>query len=209
MQNSELKASQKPSSGTPAGMRRIISGLGFCCIAVLCWWALTPVKISTNGFSTRTVNPCVMDQNGYLRGKLFGQIQAELDWHGDNMRCDGMYRPEGQGIRLVFDEHLDEDLPGLLIVIGIADAVPGSEVKDAPANITIIDQSRGLFFSTQEEPRCWTTLTSQLLLTGTTEETWRMNGQLYCASALAALTGNGTVTLDDIEFSGVFKPAIN
>jgi hypothetical protein len=204
-----MNTTETSSSEEPIALRRLTSLLGFCAIALLGWWALNPPEVKTTGFANRSVEPCVMDQDGYLRGKLFGQIQAELDWHGGNMRCDGMYRPEGAGIRFVFDEHLDEDIPGLVIVVGIADAVPGTTLKDAPANITIIDQSRGLFFSTQEEPRCWTTFTNQLLLTGTTQEMWRIDGQLYCASALPALSGNGAVTLGEIEFSGVFIPAAN
>jgi hypothetical protein len=150
--------------------------------------------------------PCVMDTEGYLRGQIYGNVQSKLDWRGDTMRCDGMHRPEGQGIRLVFDEHLDDEEPGLLIVVGIADAIPGQAVQELPANITIIDQAQGQFFSTQEQPRCWTTFNEQILLTGTVEETWRINGQIYCASALAELAGSGSVTLGDIEFSGLFKP---
>jgi hypothetical protein len=92
------------------------------------------------------------------------------------------------------------------MVIGIAGAIPGQTVQELPANITIIDQANGQFFSTQEQPRCWTTFNEQILLRGTIEETWRINGQIYCASALAALTGSGSVTLGDIEFSGLFKP---
>jgi len=45
------------------------------------------------------------------------------------------------------------------------------------------------------------------MLSGTAEETWRLDGRLYCASALAALTGPGSVTLDELEYSGIMKPA--
>lgn len=182
---------------------------GLSCVALLAWWALNPPITMDSGFAPRTVSRCVMDSEGYLRGKLFGQIQRELGWAGANMRCDGMFRPEGNGIRLVFDEHIDPDKPGLVIVMGIADAVIGEPAKELPVNITIIDQSQGLFFSTPDKPRCWTSFDEQLQLTGTVEEMWRINGHLYCAGALPAITGAGAVTLGEIKYSGMFKPAGN
>jgi hypothetical protein len=190
----------------------IIKIISLCCVAWLGWLALTPPITGSDdasSFQRRVPVPCIMDNDGYLRGQLYGNIQTNLDWHGSSMRCDGMRRPDGQGIRLVFDEHLDEEQPGLLIVIGIADAVPGQVIEELPANITIINQTNGQFFSTQEQPRCWTTFDEQILLTGTTVETWRINGHIYCASALAELTGSGSVTLGEIEFSGLFKPGTN
>jgi len=117
-----------------------------------------------------------------------------------------MNRPDGQGYRLVFHEQVTPDLPGLMFVIGLADAELGVTGKEIQANVTIIDQVNGTFFSTQEQPRCWSTLTDQQLLRGTVEETWRINGELYCAGALAALMGPGSVTLADVRFSGIVKP---
>ena len=95
----------------------------------------------------------------------------------------------------------------LVLVIGIADAQLGAPEQELEANVTIIDQVSGKFYSTQEQPRCWTRLTTQLRLTGTIEESWRLDGRLYCASALAALAGPGSVTLDEIEYSSLMKPA--
>lgn len=203
---------KQPQLKAPLWLSTATLAASIICVSLLAWWAFsTPVTNTDNvrGLEPRPLVPCVMDSDGYLRGQLYGQIQTELNWRGDEMRCDGMYRPESQGIRLVFDEHLDLELPGLLIVIGIKDAVLGEPVNELPANITIIDQANGQFFSTQDQPRCWTTFSEQIELTGTTEEIWRINGQIYCANALAALVGPGAVTLGDLEFSGLFKPGMD
>jgi len=203
---------KQPQHEVPLWLSTATLAASIGCVSLLAWWAFsTPVPNTdiVRGFAPRPLVPCVMDADGYLRGQLYGQIQTELNWRGDEMRCDGMYRPDSRGIRLVFDEHLDEELPGLLIVIGIKDAVLGEPVVELPANITIIDQANGQFFSTRDQPRCWTTFSEQLELTGTTEEIWRINGQIYCANALAALAGPGAVTLGDIEFSGLFKPGMD
>lgn len=189
----------------------LITFLCLGCIAAMGWFTFT-LQLSDPGalglLSSRQLTPCVMDQDGYLKGELYGALRRSLDWSGEDMLCDGMSRPEGRGIRLVFSEQVDPDIPGLVIVIGIADARLGAPEEELEANVTIIDQLGGRFYSTQEEPRCWTRLTTQLRLTGTVEESWRLDGRLYCASALAALVGPGSVTLDDIEYSSLMKPAI-
>ena len=188
----------------------LITILGMGCIAAIGWFTFT-LQFSDPGqntlLSSRQLNPCVMDQDGYLKGELYGALRKSLNWRGDDMLCDGMNRPEGRGIRLVFSEQVDPDIPGMVLVIGIADAQLGAQEEELEANVTIIDQVGGKFYSTQEEPRCWTRLTTQLRLTGTVEESWRLDGRLYCASALAALVGPGSVTLDDIEYSSMMKPA--
>ena len=199
---------QPTARSEPAWLHTLITVLGVCCIAVLGYWALQPPGLQTPGFEPRAVEPCVMDRDGYLRGEIYGGIRRQIDWQGKQMRCDGMWRPDGAGMRFVFAEHADENKPGLLVVFGIAAAEPGQELNEAPVNITVIDQERGLFFSTPEEPRCWTKLGEQLQLTGTVQETWRIDGEVYCVGALPALNGSGTVTLGDIAFSGVFKPAV-
>lgn len=198
---------QSSGAAEPAWLQSVTALLSLGCIAVLAYWALQVPVSKGPGLSPRAVEPCVMDRDGYLQGEIFGQIRRNIDWAGDGIRCDGMLRPDEAGIRLVFAEHADENQPGLLIVFGVAGAVPGEELEEAPVNITVIDQERGLFFSTPESPRCWTSFVEQLLLTGTIEETWRIDGEVYCVGALPALNGDGTITLGDIRFSGVFKPA--
>jgi hypothetical protein len=196
-------------SGSKA-LRVLLALLNLLCIAVIGAIILNidPDKLSSNNdFVPRTMSTCVMDQDGYLHGELYGSLETTLDWQGATMLCDGMARPEGRGIRLVFAEQVDPEIPGLIIVIGLADAVLGEPKSELTANVTLLDQRARRIYSTQEEARCWVQLINQLQLHGTTTETWRLDGELYCASALAALTGTGSVTLDDFVFSGIMKPA--
>lgn len=157
------------------------------------------------GLAPREMNACVMDRGGFLRGELYGAVRETIDWQGETMACDGMPRPEGNGIRLAFREHADPQNQGLMFVIGIADAVPGNDTIERTANVTLNDQPGGRFFGTQGEQSCWVTLTEQVELTGTVEEVWRFDGLLYCATALPAATGSGSVTLGELEFSGQYR----
>lgn len=190
---------------------RILALVNLACIALIAApiAALDPTTFGGRGdFAPRQMSACVMDKDGYLRGELYGALRKSLAWQGATMLCDGMPRPEGNGIRLVFAEQTDPELPGLVIVIGLAEAIPGAPTEELMANVTVVDQRNQQFYSTQEEPRCWVRFDDQLRLRGTTTETWRLDGTLYCASALAALTGTGSLTLGDVEFSGILKPAV-
>lgn len=209
MNNHETESNTSDSSPIN-GLNRLFVVLSLGCIAAMGWFTFTLQSADMdNGhfLTTRKMDPCVMDQDGYLKGGLYGALRKTIDWRGKNMLCDGMSRPEGRGIRLVFSEHINPDDPGLVLVIGLADAKLGAPEQELEANVTIIDQVNGKFYSTQKQPRCWTRLTTQLRLTGTIEESWRLDGRLYCASALAALAGPGSVTLDEFEFSSLMKPA--
>jgi len=189
----------------------LLAILNLACVVILAWLVITTDQArmaANNDFAPRLMAPCVMDQDGYLHGQLYGAIERPLDWNGSAMLCDGMPRPEGRGIRLVFAEQANPDLQGLVIVIGLADALLGESSGELTANVTVIDQQQQQLYSTQEDPRCWVRLTHQQRLHGTNSETWRLDGELYCASALAALTGPASLTLGDLEFSGVMKPAV-
>jgi len=209
MSKSEIGV-QMVNSDAANSLDQLVSLLCLCCIAAMAYFAFTISPESpkqSNLLLPRQVAPCEMDQPGYFRGELYGTVQQNLDWKGGSMLCDGMTRPEGEGIRLIFSEQTNPDIPGLVFIIGLADAELGAPEIELEANVTVIDQTSGKFYGTKEQPRCWTRLTEQLRLTGTVDETWRINGSLYCASALAALVGPGSVTLGDIEYSGIMKPA--
>ena len=154
---------------------------------------------SSSVFTQARLQPCQMDQAGYLRGELFGALQQSLSWNGQYMLCDGMPRPDG-GFRLVFSEHANAADSGLRIVLGLSAANPGRD-GELVANVTLIDQDNGLFFSTLGLERCWAHLTERIQI-GDRANEWRINGQLYCVGTLAAVEGPASVTLGDFEFSG-------
>ena len=40
--------------------------------------------------------------SGYLRTTLYGSFEGEVDWSSDELVCEGMPRPDGDGARLRF-----------------------------------------------------------------------------------------------------------
>lgn len=147
--------------------------------------------------------PCIADPEGaYLSGRLYGGIELGIDWRGDTLACAGMLRPAGQGMRLIFASAPDVAASAVTFVLGIdaeLDALRGTEHA---ANITIIDQASGRFFSSAGRARCWTTLHRVEPLSTDAPRIYRVNGEAYCAGALPALGGAGSVTLSDFRYSG-------
>jgi hypothetical protein len=191
----------------------LISGAACLCVAVLGWWAFTlelPAPQGNGSLAPRPLLECVMDREGFLRGTLYsGQTGTNINWRGKDLRCDGMFRPDGAGVRIVFDQYLDKDKPGIVLLMGVADARLDEPVNEALANITLIDQVAGRFYTTGDQSRCWTSFLDQQKLLGTSEETWRIDGIIFCQGPLTELRGNGRIQLSEMEFSGLFRPGLD
>jgi hypothetical protein len=152
--------------------------------------------------SPRTLSPCTLKSDGYLVGRLFGALDQTIVWRGAEMTCDGMMRPDNRGIRLVFASPEATDDQRLLFVIGIDGELDSLLHQEQKANITIIDEGTGRFFSTSGQDRCWTTVRAMEKHDDGYLPAYRVEGDLYCAGALPSLNGKGSVTLGDFRYSG-------
>lgn len=150
------------------------------------------------------VAPCAMAPSGFVTGRWFGTLDLVVDWTGPELGCEGMLRPDGDGIRLLFSQQR-ADGSRVVLVLGIdgdPDALPGPE---RPTNVTVIDEREGRFFSTTGAGRCWTDIQAAgpLEPTGGRGGDWRVTGVLYCAGALPALGDRGSLTLGETRFAGI------
>ena len=139
-----------------------------------------------------------MDRPGYLRGEIYGELKQSINLTGESLSCDGMPQPDGNGIRLFFSAG-----PGSpALVIGIRGQLENLAGEEHIANLTVIDQQHGRFYSTAGLERCWTRIEAvePYQLQSTTH--YRVDGMLYCAGALASLNDKQSITLGDIYFSG-------
>lgn len=140
--------------------------------------------------------------DGYLRGRVFGALDMDLDWAGEKLRCEGMARPDGEGIRLHFawDQGKDERLILVVGIDGVTSPITGLE---KPANVTFIDERSGRFFSSGGAGRCWIDI-SQLASLPARERSRQLKGTLYCTGALPALNDRSSLTFSDLRFYGRF-----
>lgn len=149
----------------------------------------------------RSMNLCDIDSDGYLRGRLHGALDEQIDWRGADMDCEGMLRPDGHGIRLLFAAQGNREAK-LVFVFGIAGMVETMPGVERAANITIIDETDGRFFSSRGDDRCWATISKLENLDDETISAYQIDGDIYCTGGLPSLSDNRSVTLADFEFSG-------
>lgn len=147
-----------------------------------------------------TARPCLEDGSGYLAGRLYGAIDAPLDWRGGALECEGMPRPDGAGARLRFARRIAPTDADLVIIVGIDGLDPDETVTGRAATVTIIDEHSSRFYSNSGE-QCWADVTRQESVTGP-EDTRAVTGRVYCTAALPALNSPGSISLDELEFRG-------
>jgi hypothetical protein len=138
---------------------------------------------------------------GHLRAKLAGAIDAEIDWSPPTPQCRGGLRPDGDGIRLVYRG----DIPGqgpLLVVIGIGPLRPGANASNVPANLTLVREGAGRFYATQGDDKCAMDDVKQESL-GNDGHTFRLTGRGYCTQPARAVGGDGSVLVPRFDVSAV------
>ena len=157
---------------------------------------------ATNFPAPRATEPCNWPTDGHLHGRLYGALNLTVDWRGTTLTCDGISRPNQKGIRLVFAAKQNGAGDRLVFVIGIDGKVDQLTSGERKANVTIIDESSGRFFSTTGKDRCWTMINSMGSFGDQEHEIYQVTGKLYCAGSLPSLSGPGSVTLGDFDYSG-------
>jgi hypothetical protein len=114
-----------------------------------------------------------------------------------------MQRPDGQGVRLFFAQE-QPDGGRVSVLIGIDGRMEDLKGAERPANVTVIDERSGRFFSTAGPGRCWATVNSVTPLSpargGAAEH--RVDGLVYCVGALPSIGDRSSLTLSDLHFAG-------
>lgn len=141
------------------------------------------------------------EDGGALATTLYGALTGDIEWYLDEMQCQGMPRPDGAGARLRFSGKAGDDGRAIAIIIAIPDLQRGTDAAELASNVTLIDQSRSLFFSTPDLDSCWTDVEAQWPMEGS-EARYRIDGVLYCIGPLAEINGDRSVSIPELSFSG-------
>jgi hypothetical protein len=152
---------------------------------------------------------CLPGERGYLRARVRGAIDADIDWRGAQLFCEGGARPDGSGLRVSFAGPPDAQGRRLRFVFGIA-AFPGSEAsRDRPTNVTVIVEGRGQLYATQGEDRCSVEALSQQRLaeldaggTSSGVHVYRIAARGSCIDPAATLQGDSHLYISRFDFAG-------
>jgi hypothetical protein len=140
-----------------------------------------------------------------------GAIDAEWDWHGSALQCEGDARPNGRGLRVSFLAPPDAAGVRLHLVFGIA-APPGAGLsRMAPTNITVIVEGRQRLYATQGDDKCTVESLVQEPLPdpraagpGATH-LFRVAARGYCIDPATQLDGSAPLYINRFDFAGLAR----
>jgi hypothetical protein len=138
-------------------------------------------------------------KQGILETTLFGALAGEIRWHGNDMSCEGMPRPEGAGARLRFAGTVGDGGVDLAIIIALPDLAPATTARELPSKLTLIEEGRGRFFSSGDKPNCWTDVSSQ---DEVRDGEYLVTGTVFCIGPLGEVNGDTSVTIEELHFTG-------
>jgi len=138
--------------------------------------------------------------NGAVVASLFGGIQTEIKWSADDMDCDSMERPDGEGLRLRFVGDVSGER--LAIIIAMPSLSPGDADVEVPSNVTATVEGSGRFFSTPDLDSCWTEVMSQTKLADKVDA-YAIKGTLFCVAPLGEINGGTAISIPEFSFSSI------
>ena len=151
---------------------------------------------------------CLPGERGFLRASLRGAIDAELDWRGGALQCEGGARPDGRGLRVSFLGPADERGRRLRIVFGIAVPPGAARSGSAGTNVTVIFEGENRVYATRGDERCAIDKLVQEPLAGddaAAGHSYRVAARGYCVDPASLVNGGGHLYINRFDFAGIAR----
>ena len=174
-------------------MWRTFFALGLLCVAVG----------PSRAFAAST--GCLPSGNGYLRARIGGALNLDIDWSNAQLECDGSPRPDGSGVRLSFAGPVSSDGRRVRMVFGIGAASEGKEGHKLPTNLTVMFEGEQRLFATRGEDRCTVDELNQERIgaLGGNRRSYRVIARGFCVAPAATLNGAEQILLSRFDFAGL------
>ncbi len=147
---------------------------------------------------------CLATGNGYLRARIRGAFNLDIDWRNGEIECDGGPRPDGSGIRVSFAGPKHSDGRRLRMVFGVGKAKEGRPGRELPTNLTVIFEGEERLFATRGDDRCTVDKLEQERLgaLGGPRRSYRIIASGFCISPASTLSGDGRILVTRFDFAG-------
>lgn len=165
----------------------------------------TPAAVSS---ATAATSSCLPSHDGYLRVRVRGARDLDLDWHDADLACEGGERPAQGGLRLSFAGPVTSAGHRLRFVFGVATAPGIASAREVPANVTVIFEGENGLYSTRGDDKCTIDELTQAPLIARDGASapvgaLRVSGRGFCASPASSLDGRDTLLLNRFDFAGL------
>ncbi len=162
------------------------------------------------GIPARSADPptsqpgCLAAGNGYLRARVRGALNLDLDWKNAEMQCEGGPRPSGNGLRVSIGGPLRSDGRRIRMVFGIAGLGEGAGGEALRTNVTILFEGEKRLFATQGDDKCTAdSVTQQRVETlGPGRAIYRVVARGFCLGPATNLARTERIVLQRFDFAG-------
>jgi hypothetical protein len=147
---------------------------------------------------------CLPTGDGYLRARIRGAMNLDIDWHNAEIECDGGPRPDGHGLRVSFAGPAHSDGRRLRMVFGVGAVHEGVTGRDLPTNLTVIFEGEQRLFATRGEDHCTVDELRQERVgaLGGPKRSWRIVASGFCISPASTLDSNARILVSRFDFAG-------
>jgi len=152
---------------------------------------------------------CFAGGTGYLRARMRGTVDLDLDWKNAQMECEGGPRPPGKdnksnGVRVSIGGPDRGNGHRIRLVFGIGGVEEGKDGKTLPTNVTILFEGEQRLFATLGDDKCTVdSLTQQRVETlAPNHAIYRVEARGFCLGPATSLTKGERVLLTSFDFAG-------
>jgi hypothetical protein len=164
--------------------------------------AAEPSRATPSG--SAPISGCLAAGNGFLRARIRGALNLDIDWKNGELECDGSERPNGHGIRLSFAGPLRSGGRRLRMVFGIDTGAEGAAGRALPTNLTVIFEGEQRLYSTRGEDRCTIDdlQEERVGALGAPIRSYRVIARGFCTLPAAALDRDERILVTRFDFAG-------
>jgi hypothetical protein len=154
--------------------------------------------------ATATAHGCLPTGNGYLRARVRGALNLDINWRNAELECAGDERPDGTALRVMFAGPKRPDGHRLRMVFGISRASEGKNGHELPTNLTVILEGDGRLFATRGDDRCTvdTLRQERLEAGGSASRSYRIVARGFCISPASTLNNTQRILVSSFDFAG-------
>jgi hypothetical protein len=171
--------------------------------------AAAPTIVLPPGAAPASATPaaargCLPTGNGYLRARIRGALNLDIDWRNAQIECDGGPRPDGSGIRVSFAGPKRADGRRLRMVFGVGAAREGHDGRALPTNLTVIVEGAQRLYTTAGEDRCTVDRLQQQRLPdpGRKPRFYRIVARGFCVAPASTLNHAERILVSSFDFAG-------
>jgi hypothetical protein len=152
-----------------------------------------------------TAPGCLPAGNGYLRARIRGALNLDINWRNAELECAGGERSDGTAIRVMFAGPKRPDGHRLRLVFGIARAREGKNGRELPTNLTVILEGDGRLFATRGEDHCTvdTLRQERIEAGGSAARSYRIVARGFCILPASTLNNAQRILISSFDFAGL------